>query len=145
MTTDNDQAARHEAAQARFGYAVAARLTEAGERLAPDIEARLAQARSLALARQRQARARPALTWLGRGGAAVLGTGPAEGSPWRLRLGLALALPTLLFGLYALQHFQQERFVHRIADIDTALLLDDLPPQAYTDPGFRNYLREGSA
>ncbi len=44
-----------------------------------------------------------------------------------------------------LQHFQQERFVHRIADIDTALLLDDLPPQAYTDPGFRNYLREGSA
>ncbi len=145
MKTDNDHAARQEAVQARFGYAVAARLSEAGDRLSPDIERRLAQARAAALARHRQARKRPAMTWLSRGGTGVLGTGPADGSAWRARLGLALALPTLLFGLYMLQHFQQERFVHRIADIDTALLLDDLPPQAYTDPGFRNYLREGSA
>ncbi|WP_026284748.1 DUF3619 family protein [Thiomonas sp. FB-6] len=145
MTTDNDHAVRQEAVQARFGYAVAARLSEAEDRLAPDIERRLAQARSLALARYRRSQEKPAVAWLARSSAAVLGAGPGDGSTWRARLGLALALPTLLFGLYALQHFQQERFVHRIADIDTALLLDDLPPQAYTDPGFRNYLREGSA
>ena len=145
MKTDNDHEARQEAVQARFGYAVAARLSEAEDRLAPDIERRLAQARAAALARHRQAQEKPAVAWLARSGAALLGGGPGDGSAWRARLGLALALPTLLFGLYALQHFQQERFVHRIADIDTALLLDDLPPQAYTDPGFRNYLRDGSA
>jgi hypothetical protein len=58
-------------------------------------------------------------------------------------LGLLIAIPTLLFGLYALQHYQQERFVRKIADIDTALLLDNLPPQAYVDPGFTSYLQQG--
>lgn len=145
MRTDNDHAARHEAAQARFGYAVAARLTEGSDRLGPDIERRLAAARGEALQRARRVNRRRSTPWLARGAEAVLGGGPCEGAAWRARVGLALALPTLLFGLYALQHFQQERFVHRLADIDTAVLLDDLPPQAYSDPGFRNYLREGAA
>ncbi|MBW8074677.1 DUF3619 family protein [Metallibacterium scheffleri] len=142
MKTDKDMAARNDAAQARFGYAVAARLSEASERLDPEIADALARMRREALDRRR----RPAagMLWVAQGTQAVLGHSRREGAGWRVRLGLALALPTLLFGLYALQHYEQERFVHRIADIDTALLLDDLPPQAYTDPGFRTYLRQGA-
>ncbi len=139
MNNHNDSGERLEVAQARFGYAVGARLSEASEQLPPDITQALARMRAEAVARRRE----PAPAWLQRGPAAVLGGRRGESPAWRARLGLALALPTLLFGLYALQHFQQERFVHRIADIDTALLLDELPPQAYADPGFRHYLRQG--
>jgi len=31
--------------------------------------------------------------------------------------------------------------ISEIADVDTELLTDDLPPAAYTDPGFTQYLR----
>lgn len=143
MKIDNNSAQRLEAAQARFGYAVSARLSEASEHLGVDVTHALQRMRQQAVARRRTA---PALAWLGlRGHAAALGGSRREAAGWRARLGLALALPTLLFGLYALQHYEQERFVHRIADIDTALLLDDLPPQAYTDPGFRHYLNHDGA
>ncbi len=141
MKNNHESVALHEAAQARFGYAVAARLSVGSEQLPPATMAALEQARMRALARQR----RPvgARSWLGGAATAVIAGGPRDRASWRARLVAALALPVLWFGLYALQHYQQERFVHRIADIDTALLLDDLPPQAYTDPGFRHYLRQG--
>jgi hypothetical protein len=142
MNIDKNSADRREAAQARFGYAVTACLSEASEQLSPDITHALERIRRDAVARQR--RPAPALAWLARGNTATLGGSPRDGAGWRAGLGVALALPLLLFGLYALQHFEQERFVHRIADIDTALLLDDLPPQAYSDPGFRNYLNHGA-
>ena len=43
---------------------------------------------------------------------------------------------------YALieRHVQVEQ-IRVAADIDSALLADDLPPDAYTDPGFQEYLR----
>lgn len=141
MKNNHESVALHEAAQTRFGYAVAARLSLGSEQLPPGTMAALDQARMRALARQqRRAGAR---VWLGGAATAVIAGGPGDRASWRARLAAALALPALWFGLYALQHYQQERFVHRIADIDTALLLDDLPPQAYTDPGFRHYLRQG--
>ncbi|MDE1951964.1 MAG: DUF3619 family protein [Betaproteobacteria bacterium] len=130
------------AAEARFGYQVAARLTEGNEQLPADIAERLKGIRHMVVDRRRLQRVHHAqVTASTRDGTATLG-GPGESSSWRLRLGLLLAVPTLLFGLYALQHFQQERFVRKIADIDTALLLDNLPPQAYVDPGFTSYLRQ---
>ncbi len=141
MKNNHESVALHEAAQTRFGYAVAARLSLGSEQLPAGTMAALDQARMRALARQqRRAGTR---VWLGGAATAVIAGGPGDRASWRARLAAALALPALWFGLYALQHYQQERFVHRIADIDTALLLDDLPPQAYTDPGFRHYLRQG--
>ncbi len=142
MDTDNNKL-RLTAAEARFGYQVAARLTEDTEHLPDDVVQRLKGIRHMVVDRataRRRAVARSSVVTQGH--AAVLG-GPGESSSWRLRLGLLLAIPTLLFGLYALQHYQQERFVRKIADIDTALLLDNLPPQAYVDPGFTSYLRQG--
>ncbi|WP_038167569.1 DUF3619 family protein [Thiomonas sp. FB-Cd] len=142
MNTDNNKL-RLRAAEARFGYQVAARLTEDTEHLPDEVVQRLKGIRHMVVDRQRarrQALARSPV--LIHGHTATLG-GPGESSSWRLRLGLLLAIPTLLFGLYALQHYQQERFVRKIADIDTALLLDNLPPQAYVDPGFTNYLQQG--
>lgn len=127
------------AAEARFAIQVAARLSEDCEQLPADIAERLKGVRAMVVHRaaaRRQAVASRPLLRLGN----TLAFG-GDSSGWRIALGLLLAVPTLMFGLYALQHYQQERSVHRIADIDTALLLDDLPPQAYVDPGFRSYLR----
>jgi hypothetical protein len=39
------------------------------------------------------------------------------------------------------QAIQQELTESDIASIDSALLLDDLPPDAYTDPGFLQFLK----
>ena len=34
---------------------------------------------------------------------------------------------------------------NEVAEVDAALLTDDLPPQAYTDPGFLHFLKLQSA
>lgn len=130
--------------EARFGFQVAARLTQDSEQLPRDVAERLKGIREMVVDRQRMGatHARHAAAVIGGAGpVAVLGGG--EGSSWRLRLGLLLAVPALALGLYALQHFQREKFVSHVADIDTALLLDDVPPQAYADPGFTRYLQQG--
>ena len=128
------------AAEARLGFLIAAHLNAHSEELPAGVAERLKGIRRMVVDRRspQRAIALPVRRLATSGG----GGGGGEGS-WRLRLGLLLAVPTLLYGLYALQHFEQERFVKRIADIDTALLLDDLPPQAYLDPGFRTYLQQG--
>ncbi len=141
MDAHNDKHAQS-AAEARFAYQVASHLSEGDADLPLGVAERLDAARRVALTRRAPARQRSRVpVWMRAG--AVAGSGAGADAPWRLGVGLALAIPTLLVGLYVLQHFQQERFVHRIADIDTAVLLDDLPPQAYVDPGFRSYLRQG--
>jgi len=47
----------------------------------------------------------------------------------------------LVVGLVTIKHLQDERRALELADIDTALLTDDLPPSAYTDPGFMRFLK----
>lgn len=128
------------AAEARLGYLIAGHLTARSEALPDGVAERLKGIRQMVVDRRSPQRA--IAVPVRRLAVAGTGSGGGEGN-WRLRLGLLLAVPTLLYGLYALQHFEQERFVKRIADIDTALLLDDLPPQAYLDPGFRTYLQQG--
>jgi hypothetical protein len=59
---------------------------------------------------------------------------------WRI-LASALPLVALVMGLILVQAIQQELTESDIASIDSALLLDDLPPDAYTDPGFLQFLK----
>jgi hypothetical protein len=59
---------------------------------------------------------------------------------WRI-LASALPLVALVMGLILVQAIQQEITESDIASIDSALLLDDLPPDAYTDPGFLQFLK----
>ena len=61
-------------------------------------------------------------------------------SLWRI-LASALPLVALVMGLILVQAVQQELTESDIASIDSALLLDDLPPDAYTDPGFLQFLK----
>lgn len=75
------------------------------------------------------------------GRSAVLGGPP---SIW-LRLASALPLVALVGGLMLIQKHHDLEQIHAAAEIDSALLADELPPAAYRDPGFSEFLHAGDA
>ena len=46
-----------------------------------------------------------------------------------------------MVGLVFINMAQDETVATEIAEVDAALLTDDLPPSAYADPGFLQYLK----
>lgn len=126
------------ALEARYGLRVAARLSEQADALPHDLSERLRFARERALERARAARTVPAA--VGNGGG-TLSLGRSGGWWWRLA---ALApVVALAAGLVLIQHQDEAEQARLVADIDAALLADDLPPAAYADAGFAEFLRRG--
>jgi Protein of unknown function (DUF3619) len=126
--------------QARFASRMAALLGEHSAALPHDITERLRVAREQALVRARLARrhAESAASVVAMpGGLAVLG-GP---SAWWQRLANLLPLLVLVAGLMLIEQWTAREQVLAVADIDTVLLSDDLPPDAYADPGFAEFLK----
>lgn len=131
-----------DALEARFARRVAARLDEHAQSLPHDLGERLRVAREHALQRARhvrQVQAVPAtaVQWVPQGQVAV-----AQGSSWWLRLASAAPLVMLLLGLVFIQHLHRQAEIRAAADVDAALLADDLPPEAYRDPGFVAFLKQ---
>jgi hypothetical protein len=60
---------------------------------------------------------------------------------WGWKLASLLPVLALVAGLWGVHRYKTEEKVQAAAEIDTALLTDDLPPAAYADPGFAEYLR----
>ncbi len=130
--------AAREALEARFGLRVAARMSQGAVALDGDIGERLRFARERALERARAVRAvdaRPVLE-VGASGAAVLG-----GGGWWIKLGSVLPLVALAVGLFFIQHLHSVAQIETAAEIDAELLADDLPPAAYNDAGFAEFLK----
>jgi hypothetical protein len=130
---------RHQALEARFGLRVGALLSESP--VGHDIEQRLRVARQQALERARQARlaAHPAAApvVLGHGPAATLG-----GTPWWVRIASFAPLMVLALGLILIERLDVEEQIQAAAEIDAVLLADELPPKAYADPGFAEFLKQ---
>ena len=78
-------------------------------------------------------------------GSLTLSGPPNEGLGLWSILGSALPLLALLAGLVTVQWLDREQTVSDLAEIDTALLVDDLPPAAYSDPGFVQFLRQSGS
>ncbi len=123
------------AAEEQFGRAVAARLTAGSLEIPHNSAERLRVARVQALARRKVVQWRTAPVVVGAGGAAALGGG------WWTRVGIVAPLLALVVGLVAINIVQDERRANELADVDAALLTDELPPAAYTDPGFAQFLK----
>jgi len=132
-----------DALQARFGMRVASLLGEQAQQAPSDISERLRVAREQAVERGRMARRQTRLATasapivLGRGGAASL----AERPGWWVKLASAMPLAMLVCGLLVIDHLHEQAQIKATADVDAALLSDDLPPTAYSDPGFAEYLK----
>ena len=52
-----------------------------------------------------------------------------------------MPLLALVFGLIAINIIQDDNRANELAEIDAELLTDDLPPAAFTDPGFTQFLK----
>ncbi|HYF20310.1 MAG TPA: DUF3619 family protein [Ramlibacter sp.] len=132
------------ALQDRFGRRVAARLDQGLAELPHEVSERLRAARVQAVARRKVASLQPvgARTVTVSGGQAALGGGEEPVSLWQ-RIASALPLLVLAAGLVTIHVIQNERRAREVADVDAALLIDDLPPAAYADPGFVQFLKSG--
>lgn len=60
---------------------------------------------------------------------------------WGWRLASAMPALALVVGLWGIHSWSQSEKVQAASDVDMALLTDDLPPAAYADPGFEEYLQ----
>ncbi|KJR94958.1 DUF3619 family protein [Burkholderia pseudomallei] len=102
---------------------------------------RLAAARRAALARKKPDAAIVLVTALA-GGAGTLELRP-PGEPrssLARRLARAWPLALLLAGLIGIAYWEDMQRTAELADIDAAMLSDDLPLTAYLDHGFNAYL-----
>lgn len=132
-----------EVLESRFAFRVAARLNEQTQGVGDDISERLRVAREQALARARlsratQAAALPAVA-LGSGSAGVTLGGGDTG--WWIKLGSVVPLLVLAAGLLMIDQWHTRSQISAAAEIDAALLADDLPPDAYSDAGFAEFLK----
>lgn len=62
-------------------------------------------------------------------------------TPWFWRLASTLPVIALVAGLWGVSDWTRHEQVQAAADVDMSLLTDDLPPSAYADPGFEEYLK----
>ena len=133
--------------QNRFGLRVAARLSAGTEGLPHDIGERLRVAREQAVARRKQPaavlRQRAALAASRNGNTATLSFGDDGLGFWGRLTSAALVL-VMAAGLIAINVIQDDDRTMEVADLDAALLTDDLPPEAYADPGFLQFLKTGA-
>lgn len=139
--TDIDSTRSHYLAD-RFARRVASRLDQSADALPYDITERLRAARTQAVAHRKAAQARPSRAVVAMGGAAALTFGDEGLNLWS-RIASALPLIVLAAGLVLIHTVQTDRRASELAEVDVQLLTDDLPPQAYADPGFAQFLRTG--
>jgi len=157
--------AQLEALEARFALRLTARLDDASQTVGHDVSERLRVARMQAVAAARQVRV-PEMAMVPASATVApqwqAATAGAAGSPgfarhidhgrrledrptaWGWRIASALPIIALVAGLWGIHWWQRQQQVDAAADIDMALLSDDLPPAAYADPGFEEFLRAGS-
>ncbi len=126
-----------------FGYRIRQALNEGLERLDYRTTYRLEQARQTALARQFATQTEtgwvPALQTAG--GAPDVD----ERAGWLQRLGLAAPLLALAVGFVGIYQYQESQRISEIANMDFAVLLDDVPIETYADKGFGALLKADSS
>lgn len=127
--------------ESRFARRIAARLSQGTNDLPHDVTERLRVSRERALEAARwatlgQTRVAASIGPSGSGQAVLRG-----GSGWGWRLASLVPVVAMVAGLLLVQSQQDADQTHAAADIDAALLSDDLPPAAYSDAGFAEFLR----
>ena len=131
-------------AQDRFGLGIAARLSDAANQLPHDVSERLRAARMQAVGKRKIASVRTASSVVASGSAAAMTLGDATGdekfSLWNA-IASAIPLIALIVGLISINIIQNDNRAGELAEVDAALLTDDLPPAAFTDPGFVQFLK----
>lgn len=118
-----------------------------------DISERLRASRMQALAKRKQEitlqQSVPAYASVGQRLGNTLGVsgnqgGDSDRNRWFSALISAVPILALAVGMVIINIAQDDNGIHEAAEVDAALLTDDLPPEAYFDPGFAQFLKMSS-
>jgi anti-sigma factor RsiW len=127
--------------ESRLGAQLAVALSGRADALPHDVSERLRFARERALAAARASRVVAEVT-VATPVAVITGRDTLAGFvPWWQRAASALPLVLLVLGLMWIDHWSMREQVVAAAEFDAQLLADDLPPAAFSDPGFAEFLR----
>lgn len=123
--------------QERYAYRVRQALNHGLKDIPPATTRRLEAARHLALSRQKQAVPQMALAGVG-------STSLRFGShiPYLKQI---LAIAALLLGMWIAFYWHSVQYVSALEEVDSALLTDDLPPDAFLDNDFFEWLLDDSS
>lgn len=132
---------RADSLQDRFGLKTASYLSAGTAELPHDISERLRAARAQAVAQRKIAKTQTVGHVVNSGSSAALTWGSEESLSWWSRIGSVLPLIALVVGLLVINSLQNDNRAQELAEVDAALLTDELPPAAFADPGFVQFLK----
>ncbi len=139
MSTPHNHHAQANSVEERMGLLARDLLDDGVEQLPANIIARLNQARDLALSQIPQQK-----EWATEAVWASSGYGHSkESRNWASKMWGALGaapIVALALGLFAIASWQQDERIKDIATVDSALLTDVIPPEAYKDDGYVRFL-----
>ncbi len=127
--------------QDRFALKAVSYLSAGTTELPYDISERLRAARAQAVSQRKIAQVQTPSSVLNMGGSAALSWGNEDGIGWWGRIGTVLPLIALVVGMLAISSLQSENRADELAEVDSALLTDALPPAAFADAGFVQFLK----
>lgn len=121
----------------RYAYRVRQALNHGLKDIPPAASRRLEAARHLAMSRQKQPTAQ--LATAGHGSLSLrFGTN----TPY---LKQALAILALIVGMWIAFYWQSVQYITELEEVDSALLSDDIPPEAFMDNDFFEWLKDDSS
>ena len=120
----------------RYAYRVRQALNHGLKDVPPATSRRLEAARHLALARQKQAVPQMALAGFGAHSFRL-----GSHAPYLKQI---LAIAALLLGMWISFYWHSVQYVTALEEVDSALLTDDLPPDAFLDNDFFEWLLDDS-
>jgi hypothetical protein len=132
---------RAAALQDRRGLKLASYLTLGAGELPHDISERLRVARAQAVSQRKITKLGSSNSVITNGGTAALTWGDDEGLGMWGRIGSIVPLIALVIGLLFINSMQNDNRARELAEVDVALLTDVLPPAAFADPGFIQFLK----
>lgn len=129
-----------------FGRRVSVHLDQANQQLSYDISERLRASRMRAVAARRisQTEWQVASEVQAQNGSLSMHF-PSKAHDFFNALVSLIPLICLAAGLVLLYEFHNDQTASELAEVDSALLVDDLPPQAYADPGFAHFLKSSNS
>lgn len=121
----------------RYAYRIRQTLNLGLQDIPPAASRRLEAARHLALSRQKQAEPQLVTT-----GAGLMAFRTSASVPYFKQV---LAVMALLAGMWISFYWHSVQYVTELENVDSALLTDDLPPDAFLDNDFFEWLKDDSS
>lgn len=121
----------------RYAYRIRQTLNHGLKDIPPAATRRLEAARHQALARQKQPAPQMVLA-----GVDAPSFSPGRYAPYFKQFLAALAL---LLGMWISFYWHSEQYINELEQVDSALLTDELPPDAFLDNDFFEWLKDDSS